>query len=225
MAGFQLSINGRFWVSTEAYGIALVLLNVGTWALFRWLYLGSLDNADLWNAQALLWQGLLLFDTLVVVGIYTLATWRLVEASVVERSDRYKPLVVTVTDLGHYAVRNIGPGPALNVYVVVPVGPYDPNVHRVGALGAGGHVIPPPQYFALQGAPVNHIVITEALRSRTWQWSASLNVVTPHGVAVRFADFVPERGHLTFDQFRARYFQTLHDQLQMFAAEIVPRSQ
>jgi len=179
------------------------------------------DDADSrWVAYLALAQSMLLFDTLVIVVVYTAAAWRQVEVLQVQRSDQNKPLVLTQGSDSDFTVRNIGPGAAVNVYVVALYG-YDPDqteAKLIGALGAGGEVRPPGSYFGTP-SPWHHIVISEALHSRTQQWQASLNVVGEDGrVVVRFADFAT-KGHTSFDDFYKSHIAMLVSDLKRFAEE------
>jgi hypothetical protein len=53
--------------------LTLLAINLVIWACARWYYLARFNAEAIWSAQMSLAQGLLLFDTLVIVWVYTVA--------------------------------------------------------------------------------------------------------------------------------------------------------
>ena len=93
-----------------------------------------------------------------------------------DRYRRNKPIVLTELGRdGTYTMRNVGEGPALNVYILVP-GQTQPGT--LGGLGVNeerqltgwvqNHVHGAPQ-------PWSHVLIAEGIRTRTRRWNPTLN--------------------------------------------------
>jgi hypothetical protein len=140
-----------------------------------------------------LWSGLLLFDNLCVLWWYAHSTREQVEMmrraqadAELERFTQNKPVVLTeVGPDGRYVMRNVGAGPALNVYGVSPKQPH-PGV--LGGLGIG-------QERELTGWLQNdahnralpawsHVLVAEGTRTRTRRWNPTLNAGLADGSLV-----------------------------------------
>lgn len=94
-----------------------------------------------------------------------------------ERFRRNKPIVLTDVDSsGRYVLRNVGGGPALNVYWL-PSSSHDTKALPLGGLGVGEER-PLPDVAVIdiaEGSYWSHMLIAEGIRTRTRRWSATLN--------------------------------------------------
>jgi hypothetical protein len=197
---------------------------LATFFIFRF----GFRPADPWNTTTGVAQAVLLFDTLIVVWRYTIAAENQVAVMHVQRSDSNKPIAITVTDalaapLWH--VRNVGPGVAVNAFVVVPMGPFPANVRQVGIMGANDNLPMPHAAFTMTndpaGPPSDHLVVAETLFSRTGQqWVVTLNVIHQDTIFHRVAEFDIPRQPMPLAAFLRSYQPTLDRQLQNFSTEL-----
>ncbi len=158
--------------------------------------------------------GYLLFINLLVLWWYAHTTKRLAETGQKQveaaqnqyalgltlRRESNKPFVVLERIIdrdkpgyANYAIRNVGPGVAVNVFVGTPApGTQDKQnragtyrVDSLGALGSGGISILPDRLDRLlceeQGRSSGVVLIAEGIDTRTDKWTCTLNALTPGG--------------------------------------------
>jgi hypothetical protein len=144
-------------------------------------------------------QALLLFDTLIIVWIYTVAAQQQAQASTslfelsrkennrarVARWQESKPIVFTdrrdepQLGEGNYQIvmRNVGGGFAVNVYCLLGTDPKVPSLWALGALAPGAERV------LHKDVPFDepHVVIAEGVHTRTRRWNPTLNAAGAAG--------------------------------------------
>ena len=111
-----------------------------------------------------------------------------IELQRVELRIAHKPFVVTdLSSERGYFIQNLGPGLAVNTYMVVPQDDGKWMVHELGGLGPGQHARVDAVHVGIanEGPARKHVIFAEGLFTRTAQWTATLNVVGDHRVAHR----------------------------------------
>jgi len=185
--------------------VVLLLLDCAIWAVCRFLFLDA-ASPDLWQDQLVLFQGLLLLDTLLVVWWYTDVTAQLAktnesqlrQAAMAERV-RNKPVAVAVlhplaSGGFEYRVRNIGPGLAVGVWCIT--GSPDDQFERVclGALGPGdSRALPSNLLRPLcdERTVRPFAVLAEGMWTRTAQWTLTVNLRGDNPGSDVLSHFVP----------------------------------
>ena len=203
-----------------AAGIGLVLLVALLFSPTSWV--------EEWPITAEHLTACLLFVTLLVLWWYTTLTAKIAQVSreqiELQRGElrvSHKPFVVTDVESqkGHFA-QNIGPGLAINVYLLVPHDDRGPEVLELGGLAPGGQATIESGNLGNEGKTRSHVLIAEALFVRTEQWTATLNVAGSHRVAHRPASIkVPSEGPCTLEDVISRNWRTLKAALGEYAGE------
>lgn len=181
----------------------LLVFDTVVWAISRVAYLRTFDAVDVWQAQMALAQGLLLFNTLLVVWVYTIATESQAEsvrsqialseaehrALQLARWQENKPVVFV--DQRHdpdrgpnhyrYVATNVGGGFAVNVYGVFQHSSNN-NQRRtfwesLGALAPGGERV----LLESPGRENRYVIVAEGVKTRTRRWNPTLHLVLPDG--------------------------------------------
>lgn len=183
------------------YGIWIIALALFNWLVWIGFELGhsrQLSEHDLWPLRMYLASGLLLLDNLVILWWYAHTTHELAVAAkdqtrqqVREWRIHNKPVVFL--DRGTapsrasadshamaYVVRNVGPGIAINVYILTAQVDGKWDVTPMGALEAGGSRLLPEHTDQLleahAGRLAGRLVVAEAMRMRTAQWMVTVNM-------------------------------------------------
>jgi hypothetical protein len=224
---------------SERLAVWLLASNLLVWAVVRYTFFAGLTGSELRQTNLTLAQVLLLFDTLIVVWWYTEAAWhqvdeaskqvnigtKQVEIALSLRREANKPIVVTTREgENEFYLQNIGPGLAINCFIVVPVGAHEPNIHEEGALAADGSSFNSLSLEHLRmnpgGPPSNHLVIAEALYTRTQQWIVTLNVLRGEQVLHKMGEFKLQQARTSLRQFLDNHYDKLVEQLRSFETEV-----
>lgn len=127
---------------------------------------------------------------------------------------------MTTRRRGEATVHNIGPGVAVNVFVVVPVSPTEPHARLIGSLGAGQDFTPSIGVFGNgHSMTISHLVVAEGVHSRTAQWTVSLNAALEGGLFHRMADYHISDHRLSLQEFLQLHWSSLFKQLQDYEKE------
>jgi hypothetical protein len=178
--------------------VVLVLVDLLCWAAVVNIYQGG-DVTLRWQTYLAVWQALLLFDTLLVVWLYTFAAQQQVEVgreqhqlAVDQATAASRPVVVIawtyVPPPGpgfpagwKYVVRNIGPGIAINTFYVEDLEAPDLTVVHLGALGPGDSIEVPEAIRTVLVGEENdalrrkrHVVLAQPVTGNTWVASGNL---------------------------------------------------
>lgn len=127
----------------------------------------------------------------------------------------------------HYAVSNVGPGLAVNVYLAretadgqwdtVAMGAVEPHGTRL-VLGSAGEPLE-----NHRGAMPAYIVVAEGMKSRTQRWIVTLNVLDGQGdVWHRFPDFDAGQ-ELLYKELLKQYGSMLSQELHTFRTDVAVR--
>ena len=198
---------------------------------------------ELWGVRMTVVTAMLLLATLVVVWRYTWHTARMVETLrgqvgaareelavskehvKLQRGElkiSHKPFVVTdlSAELGYFA-HNMGPGLAVNTYMVVPLDGENRAVTELGGLAPSQHATIDERHVRVlneeQVRP--HIIFSEGIFTRTDQWTATLNVVGDHRVVHRPASLTVPGTPCTLENMLERNWPSLLKALKDYRSE------
>jgi hypothetical protein len=175
--------------SYAAWGIGILVADALLWPALR--RLGVTPDAAL--------QGILLFDTFIVVAWYAHLTYRLASTSqqqfaLAERTTEAANRPVVVIEWQGlppphreappgwtYVAKNIGPGLALTVVWIDDLEAERPNIRHIGAIEAGGRIeLPQELVQQLNEGPQNptgrkrHVLLAQPLSGELWTVSRNL---------------------------------------------------
>ena len=158
---------------------------VGAGVLLSFFVAATTPYYERWDTLIAFLTLYVLFLTLLSVLHYAELTASQLRLSVEAHRIAQKPIVVTDMENDRYAISNIGPGLAVNVFMVIPAGGERPKIEEMGALGPGQTTIIEP---FVRGEPLeDHVILAGAMFSRTTQWIATVNVVLEVEVVHRVA--------------------------------------
>jgi len=219
--------------------LALALLNWLLWMAFELGHSHELSEKDLWPLRMYLASGLLLFDNLCVLWWYAHTTQELAVAAQDEAGQRIrewrienKPVVFLDRDatpsnasadrhVMPYVVRNVGPGIAINVYILSAQVDGRWDVDAIGALEPGACRALPEHVDQLleahAGRLSGRLVVAEAMRMRTAQWMVTVNMPDNTGQVRHgyLSESVADGVH-TLQELLERHGPTLREKLERF---------
>jgi hypothetical protein len=219
--------------------LALAFLNWLVWMAFELGHSRQLSERDIWPLRMYLASGLLLFDNLCVLWWYAHTTQELAVAAQDQARQRIrewriqnKPVVFLDRDTtpshasadGHampYVVRNVGPGIAINVYLLSAQGDGRWDVETIGALEPGASRVLPEhvdqRLEAHAGRLSGRLVVAEAMRMRTAQWMVTVNMPDKTGQVRHgyLSESVADGVH-TLQELLTRHGLTFRERLERF---------
>ena len=125
---------------------------------------------------------------------------------------------------GRIVARNVGPGIAINVYVLAHLTGDKWDCGALGAVEPGGELRIPEvidsRFDEHAGRASGCIVAAEAIKTRTLQWIVTLNIQDHSGaIRHRLVDFVPDE-ELTVNQLIAKHGPRFARELAEFGSEV-----
>ena len=235
----------RFFKGVSGW-LALVIVAGGAAAVvwFENVRSSQLTWDGLWNARATLWSGILVFANLIVLWWYALRTEDLAEISRDQHAlatkqylEANKPIVVvtpvrTPLDANnvHYALSNIGPGIAVNIYEITITGgkTRQATFTYLGGLGPGADRLLPPdiavrfQEAAMNGREAQMILLTETMFTRTAPWIGTINRLVANGEVVHHLMRLPQLEHREYSlpEVLEKFGRTIEGQVAGFTSYV-----
>jgi hypothetical protein len=175
-------------------------------------------TAPVWGVRIEALTAYVLLATLLVLWRYTIHTRRIADAASGEMAQMgdelrisHRPFVVTRrTGKFDYEARNIGPGLAVNAYIVEPAGDEAASAVPLGAFGPSASE----RGLHLGPGVKDHVLISEAPYTRTDQWTATLNVFRDNGqVAHRPVELTVPQTPCTLEEVLQRNWTDLNREL------------